>query len=343
MYSNIMELPSQVTASLADDDATEWMARYNECIRSVEDPTEDDVLAARRSAWYHVRDRPSSYSFCARATVEAVDKQKELITLKSIRDNMRDYVLHGGPMSWDHSSYIIGTVWGWDDVDTPHGPGIEVWGNLYGGDQYIYDQTRKRFGKGATKLSVSGPATKVPTCDMDHGCYVRREMEQLMEIALTPHPVNEYATLTWSSDALGDVRKSADAWLSVFDVEIHRSEDQCPILQLRKSLREIGADAHARDGGVFIPMTDTADSIRRARDAGLYATPCKDGRLGDGIMIAEPNALLEREFKYSVAKGESGPDGTLLLHMVGRDRFTDLYNKGLLVRDGGRYAFRAPF
>ena len=324
-----------------EKDAQAWMEAYNKCISSYDDPSMDDILSARRKAWYSVKDNPSSYSFCAKATVEAVDKQNELITLKSIRKNMGDYILHGGPMSWDHSSYIIGTIWGWDDIDTPNGPGIQAWGNLYGGDQYIYDQTRKRFGKGATKLSVSGPATKVPTCDTDHGCYVKREMEQLMEIALTPHPVNEYATLVWSSDALGDVRKSESAaTLSVYNIEIHRSEDSCPIMRLKKSLCEIGADAHARNGGVFIPMSDTAKAIVRARDVGLYARPYTDDKLGYGIMVAEPDALLEQEFKYSMSKGESDANG-MFVNMC-ESRFKDLCNKGLVERRDGGYGFRIP-
>ena len=105
MYSSIMELPSQVTASLDDKDSEAWMKAYNEAIG--EDPSLEDVMAARRTAWYSVREAPSSYSFCAKASVEAIDKQKELITLDSIIKGMDDYIKHGGPMSWDHTSYTI--------------------------------------------------------------------------------------------------------------------------------------------------------------------------------------------------------------------------------------------
>ena len=337
MYSSIMELPSQVTASLDDKDSEAWMKAYNEAIG--EDPSLEDVMAARRTAWYSVREAPSSYSFCAKASVEAIDKQKELITLDSIIKGMDDYIRHGGPMSWDHTSYTIGTVWGWDKIDTPHGAGVQVWGNLYGGDQYIYDLTRKRFGSGATKLSVSGPATKVPTCDMDHGCYVKREMEQLMEIALTPHPVNDYATLVWSSNALGDVKKSESPMLSVYDISIHRSEDACPVMRLKKALCDIGADAHARKGGVFIPSSDPSVVIKGASSAGLAAREYTDDRLGRGAFIESFGDRLEQEFKYSIVNNECDEDG-ILYKSIPEDRFKDLCRSNLIIQRFGGWGFR---
>lgn len=334
MYQTINELPTQVTASLSDSDARVWMREYNDAIRDVDEPTAADTMAARRKAWYAVKDAPSSYSFCAKATVEAVDKDKELVDLESVKKNMDSYIEHFGPLSWDHTSYFVGTVWGWDDIDTKDGPGIKVWGNLFKGDEPVYKTVRKMFAKGANSLSVSGEATKGEfQCDEKRGCYMRRVMKQLMEIAVTPHPVNQYSTLLWRNSTL----KKSDSGprLVVTEIEVHRSEDECPIMRLKKAMIACGADAHARVDGVFIPLPqDRVDeNIAKARSLGLYGYYWHDMKTdSDGIFIREPDALLEEEFRKSYSRGEITADGCLVKG-VSEERFKELWRKGLLTED----------
>lgn len=333
MYQNIKELPTQVMSALSDEDARAWMDKYNESIGGIEDPSESDVLAARRNAWYSVKDSPSSYSFCAKATVEAVDKQRELVDLDSVKDLMDDYIAHSGPMSWDHSNYIIGTVWGWEPIETENGPGISVWGNLFKGDEPVYKTARKAFSKGANKLSVAGDASKEDrTCDSDHGCYVRRKMRQLMEIAVTPHPVNKYATLIWQNDAaLAKSEQSIGEPAAVLDLKevmLHRSEEDCPIMLMRNRLRKSGIDAHARKEGVFIPGLSAEDCASIA-EAGYRAEPCEGG-----VLIPSPEKVLEAEFKKSYRYGEITRDGEVL--WMPESRFKDLYTLGMIeARDDG--------
>ncbi len=338
MYQSIRELPSQVTSALSDDDAKAWMDKYNESLEGVGSPTEEDVLAARRNAWYSVKDSPSSYSFCAKATVEAVDKQGELVDLQSVKDLMDDYISHAGPMSWDHSNYIVGTVWGWEDIDTENGPGIAVWGNLFKGDDPVYKATRKAFASGANKLSVAGDAPKEDrTCDSEHGCYVRRKMRQLMEIAITPHPVNRYATLLWKNDA--SLAKSEGmgapmAELALCDMMIHRSEEDCPIMLMRNALRKSGIEAHARTQGVFIPGVN-ADRCRvLSRTVGLRMVPVEGGAL-----IPSPEKVLETEFRKSFRRGEIDESGVLVNGLVSEDRFKELYALGLIEKSEKGYRF----
>lgn len=336
MYQNIKELPTQVTSALSDSDARTWMNKYNESIDGIEDPTENDVLAARRNAWYSVKDSPSSFSFCAKATVEAVDKDKELVDLDSVKELMDDYIAHSGPMSWDHSNYIIGTVWGWEPIETEDGPGISVWGNLFKGDEPVYKTVRKAFAKGANKLSVAGDASKEDrTCDSDHGCYVRRKMRQLMEIAVTPHPVNKYATLIWQNEEAMNKseRKNAEpaAVLDMKDMMIHRSEEDCPIMLMRNRLRKAGIDAHARPEGVFIPC-DADEGIAMCKSAGLRAEACEGG-----VMIPSPEKVLENEFKKSYKYGEITRDGEVL--WMPESRFKDLYSLGIIERTEDGFGF----
>lgn len=337
MYQNIRELPTQVISALSDDDARSWMNKYNEALATVDDPSEGDVLAARRDAWYSVKDSPSSYSFCAKATVEAVDKQGELVDLQSVKDLMDDYIAHSGPMSWDHTNYTVGTVWGWEPIDTENGPGIAVWGNLFKGDDPIYKTTRKAFAKGANKLSVAGDASREDrTCDSEHGCYVRRKMRQLMEIAITPHPVNRYATTLWSNDNLAKSERSGTPMLTldVVDAMIHRSEEDCPIMQMRNALRKAGIDAHARTDGVHISMDPSKASWLSER-TGLKMIPT-----ADDILIPNPENVFEDEFKKSFRAGEITPEGYLTLDM-NEDRFKELWNLGFLEmgENGFRFAY----
>lgn len=338
MYQNIKEIPTQVISSLNEDDARVWMNKYNESLGAVDDPSEKDILAARRNAWYAVKDSPSSYSFCAKATVEAVDKQKELVDLKSVRDLMDEYIAHAGPMSWDHSNYTIGTVWGWDDIETENGPGIAVWGNLFRGEEPIYKIARRAFARGANKLSVAGDATKEDrTCDSEHGCYVRRKMRQLMEIAVTPHPINTYATLIWkneSSLAKSEGSEPVGVTLDMSDVMVHRAEDDCPIMRVRNALRKAGVDAHARPQGVFIPGVDADSCDALARSAGLRMHPVEGG-----IMIESPEKVLEEEFRKSYRNGEVFYDGWLVKSVITEERFKELWALGLLEERDGEVRF----
>lgn len=324
-------------SALNDADARAWMEKYNESIEGIDDPTESDVLAARRNAWYSVKDSPSSYSFCAKATVEAVDKDKELVDLDSVKGLMDDYIAHSGPMSWDHSNYIIGTVWGWEPIETENGPGISVWGNLFRGDEPVYKTARKAFAKGANKLSVAGDASREDrTCDSDHGCYVRRKMRQLMEIAVTPHPINKYATLIWQNE--NALAKSEErigepaAVLNMKEVMLHRSEEDCPIMLMRNRLRKAGIDAHARPDGVFIPGLDADDCRHLEKSAGFRITPCEGG-----VLIPSPEKVLEAEFKKSYKYGEITRDGEVL--WMPEQRFKDLYTLGMIEAcdDGFRF------
>lgn len=337
MYQNIRELPTQVISSLNDDDARVWMNKYNESLGAVDDPSEKDILAARRNAWYAVKDSPSSYSFCAKATVEAVDKDRELVDLQSIRDLMDDYIAHAGPMSWDHSNYTVGTVWGWEDIDTDDGPGIAVWGNLFKGDSPVYKTTRKAFARGANKLSVAGDASKEDrTCDSEHGCYVRRKMRQLMEIAVTPHPVNRYATLIWKNDeslAKSEGRGEPMMTLDMKDVMIHRSEEDCPIMFMRNHLRKSGIEVHARPEGVFIAGYGPYTSSLMGRMAGIAVQPV-DG----GFLIPNPERVLEDEFRKSFSAGETDETG-YLNSSIAKSRFEDLWVMGLLEQDEKGFRF----
>ena len=84
MYNSIYELPSQVLASLDEKDATKWMEVYN----SLNPKTEKEVKNAKKEAWKACKDLPSSFSFKIKASVDAIDKDREIIDLDSIKKHM---------------------------------------------------------------------------------------------------------------------------------------------------------------------------------------------------------------------------------------------------------------
>lgn len=319
--------PSQVLSSLNDEDAQAWVDEFNKAVPK-DKPTMNDVMAARRHAWFAVKDKPSSFSFCIKASVEEIDKQKELITVDSIKKHMDSFLEYGGNINADHGNYNVGCVWGWDPVTVKGKPGVQIWGNLFGGDM-VYDKVRKAFINGMNSVSIAGEATPGKfTCD-DKGCYTRRDMTQIMEMSLTKRPVNTSATMVWYNDSAKVTKSEASSLrMDVDEYTIHKSETECPILALRKSLRKAGFDAHAREGGCFIPGDELL--YASARRAGITCTRYADLGTGRaGVFVPT------REYEIRKAFGELYESKMMDAHgrlnkSIPKSTFVDLWNRGLI-------------
>ena len=298
-YFSIQELPSQVTASLDDDDAKKWMEAYNK-----EKPqTDEEVRLAKKKAWKACSKLPSSFSFKITASVEVPDRQGEVVDMKTLREHMDSYIDYGGNVNYNHRNYNVAHIWDWEPAQVRGHPAIKVYGNIFGGAP-VFNEVRKRFINGDNFLSVAGengPRERVCT---EEGCYIKFPVTQLMEISLTGNPVNRYCELEWSHE--GDTfTKSEDGLvLSVDDVEIHRTYDECPILHLKKQLTDAGIEAHARENGVFVPA-GFAKGMGDMRQYGLYSEPAEDG-----ILLKGKDAVLESTFKKGLEDDQIYPDGT---------------------------------
>lgn len=333
-YSSIADLPSQVRMSFSKDDQEFWKDAYN----SRNPQNEEEAKEARRFAWDRCRERPSSFSFSAYASVDDWDIQNERIDIDSLMKTMDRYIESGSPLSWNHSNYQIGSCWGYERIKKDGKDGVKIYGNLYGGDNGIYDEVRKRFMNGARGFSVAGESGRSRyECD-ENSCGRVLMPKEILEIALTPKPANPHAMTIDFHEPSDRFAKSADSSTIRFtEIEVHRDESTCPILSLRKSLRDSGIDAHARMDGVFIPMSssDFAKSVGSMRKAGL----CVEWTDG-GALVKDRDVVLEQLFKEGFEKGCVDAEG--ILDDSDYEFFSKACGMGLLERKDGKYRLADP-
>lgn len=339
MYTSIYELPTQVTSSLDARDSTKWMDTFNRTLGDKK--SKADIDAARKAAWKAVRNAPTSFSFCIKASVEDVDKDREIIDLDSIRRHMDSYISYGGNLIIEHGNYVVGTIWDWAPFKENGLDGVKVWGNLFGGDK-VYDQTRAQFIDGRNNLSIAGEATEgAYQCDA-RGCYTRRKVKQLMEISLCDVPANRHATMVWyNKDAKLTKSSKDEIRLSVEGYELHRDYTTCPIQALKKSLLDCGyGEAHAKPDGVYLPMDDDeVDAELTSLFAKGYGVEAVEG----GLMVRDHGKARERMFKSMFDKGVLDGDG-YVTPSASRSEFKALFDLGYIGESDGRYRFRrAPY
>jgi len=338
-YSSIYELPSQVRTALDEDDQKVWMDTFNKA----DAKTEAEVRQAKKDAWRACMNLPSSFSFKIIASVEDVDKDKEVIDMDSLRKHMDEYIDHNGNLMAEHKNYCTGHIFDWEPIKKDGMDAVMVYGNLFGGPDPVYKSIRESFIKGRNNLSVAGESGhKVYQCD-SKGCYTKRFVKSLQEISLCFVPANRHCTLQWKNPN-ADFAKSASVKanpseidLDVIEVNFHKSYEECPILSLRKSLRDSGIDAHARTDGVFIPMSssDFAKSVGSMRKAGL----CVEWTEG-GALVKDRDVVLEQLFKEGFEKGVLNEEG--VLDDSDYSFFAKACGMGLLERRDGKYRLVDP-
>lgn len=326
-YNSIQDLPSQVRASLDDMDCKVWMEAYNQC-----DPVTDlDAYKARSVAWRACRELPSSFSFKATCSAEAVDDQHEMLDLQSIKDHLDSFIEYGGPIIYEHGNYTVGIITAWEPEEVEDIPSIAVYGNLFGGDE-VYDEMRKAFINGKNSLSVAGEADRGKfTCDKN-GCYSRRNVRQILEISLCKIPSNKFARMQWynknaaftkSSDETPELRLNVDSYV------IHKDYSTCPIQALVRCLENIGYDdVHPRHDGAFVKMSyeQYREDAPQMNAHGLRAQ-----FIDDGVYVRDEDAMIRSAFKKGVTEGWMNTDGTL--KCPNYEQFSELFNKGLLTYD----------
>lgn len=336
-YANNYDLPTQVKQALLSDDAqTLWRESYNRC----NPQNDDEAFDAWQKAWWACRDHPSSFSFHAIASVEDFDKDNEIIDIDTLHRSMNRYFKSGAPLQYNHSNYQVGLAWKCEPFTKDGMKGLTIWGNLFGGDDGIYDKVRGMFVKGVNSLSVAGESgSKTYVCN-EHACGFKRSVSELLEISICKTPANKHAVLiSYNDKAANTFAKSADTdtILKFSQLEVHRDESWCPILKLRKSLRESGIDAHAREDGVFIPMDSTtfSKSVPVMRQAGL----CVEWTDG-GALVKDQDSVLEGLFKEGFAKGSVDADG--VVDTSDYLFFAKACDMGLIERRNGKYCLIDP-
>ena len=339
MYSNIYELPSQVLASLDTKDAEKWLKAYNK----QEPKTPEEIKEAKRKAWMACKDLPSSFSFRIKATVDNIDRDREIIDVGSVKEHMDSYIDYGGNVQWEHGGYNVATIWDWKPIKVDGRDGVVVWGNVFGGD-LVYDQMRKAFVEGKNSLSVAGEAAPGKfQCD-ERGCYTRRNVKQLMEISLCAVPANNLCKMEWYNEN-ARVQKSASAKsemrFNVDEYEIHKTYNECPILSLKKSLEDIGYETRATNAGVFVKMDE--EHFQKALPY-MYANNLHVIRLDDDtVCLNDADYLTELSFKKGYEEGFINADGEILSSIKKSD-FEVLYDRDVVMQCAdGKYRLRGPW
>lgn len=333
MYSNTFELPTQVRNSLDEDDQKVWMDTFNKC----NPQTVGESYEAYKKAWHACKELPSSFSFRIKASMDMVDKDREIIDLNSVKKNMDAFIKHNGNIQYEHGNYGVGAVWDWKPIKENGVDGIEVYGNLFGGD-LVYDRMRKAFINGTNSMSVAGEADKGKyQCD-ERGCYIRRNVTSLMEISLCTVPANKGCTLSWYHEGKSIAKSASDVRLNVDEYEIHKSYHECPFLNLRKSLRDIGYDAHATALGVTVDMSkEEFDRTLPYMKSHNLSAIWSDG----SALINDRDYLIEISYKDGVAKGYISEDG-VIQSSISKSQFETLLDRDVLCKEDGVYRIDYP-
>jgi cation transport regulator ChaB len=336
-YATILELPTQVQNSLDDRDQEVWRKAYN----ALAPKTADQVRQAKREAWKACKTLPSSFSFKITASADAIDKDREIIDLDSIKKNMDRFLDEGGNIQFEHGNYQTACAWDWEPYTKDGVDGIYVWGNVYGGTP-VYDNMRKSFVKGINSLSVAGEATMGRyQCDR-RGCFVKRQVDQVMEISLCRIPANKYCTMEWYNDK-ASFTKSASApgteelRFGVQEYEIHKSYQFCPLQALKRDLLDIGyQNVHATEDGVLVEMKfpEFERDYPLMKAHGLEA----DWSLSGYACINDRSYLEEKAFKDGFKAGHVTPEGKLLPGFD-EQRFRMLAEKDLICQKEDGFYF----
>ena len=334
MYDSIFELPTQVLASLNEEDCKVWMDKYNE----LDPKTEDEAKSAKKEAWKACRELPSSFSFEIIASADSIDKARDIIDLGTIKEHMDSFIDYGGNVQNDHHNYNVGVIWDWKPAKNDEGvDAIMAYGNLFGGD-LVYDNMRKNFVNGMNNLSIAGEAAPGKyQCD-ERGCYTRRNVAQLLEISICDSPMNPYCTMQWYNKDASLTKSESVLSMGVDSYTIHRDSTTCPYLSLKKSLEKIGyTGCHARADGVHVPMS--SETFQRDHSKMVVNGICADydTDTGNARLCRRPQ-YLERAYKFCYSNGFCKSDGSLTKE-IPRKVFTNLYYN-LLIEDAGDGAYR---
>ena len=326
MYDYPFELGVDIRNCYDDKDIVKFMRFYN----SKNPKTEDEHAEAIKYAFRKCATLPSSFSFKAVATVNVIDKDREKVTVDSVKEHMDLYLRYGGNINWEHRDLVTGKVWDWSPATVKRKPGVIIWGNLYGGRD-IYDKVRKSFVSGRNGFSLGGqaPATGYK-CDSE-GCYIQREVSALYEISVTANPANPLArTLEYNPGVLAKSARDGGIELTLESYEIHRDYTTCPIMKVKHQLEEDGLlGLHATKQGVEVPISWNDALLKRyIGEKGYVLSKCDTG-----VLFQDREWATEQAFKSLYERGLVMPDGTVSQKLE-KSEFQDLYSKGILALDG---------
>lgn len=340
MYATIFELPSQVRNSFDEEDQQRFLEHYN----SLNPQSKEEVAKAMKETWHVCSKLPSSFSFEIIASADDIDNQREVINIDSVKRHMDAFIDAGGNIQHEHGDYNVGVVYDWSPVTLKTSKGdidaVKVWGNVFGNNE-VTRNARKNFIKGNNSLSIAGEATRGKYICDSHGCAIHRDVRALMEISLCTVPSNHHCKMLSYHDGgrtEGFAKSTTkneedDMYLSIQNVTIHKSYQECPISALKKSLSQSGFEAHSTDMGVLVKMSkeDYIRSIPIIKSFNLSHV-----YLSENVLLSDREHMAELSFKKGYSAGYVDVNGRLLPNTPKRD-FLDMVERDVLCKDDDGY------
>ena len=354
-YANIQELPSQVRASLDTQDAAVWMDTYNKKYEELihdNDPATATKLA-QKEAWMSAKDLPSSFSVESWASVDAIDLDGEKVDIGSIINHIDTYIDYGGSMSDQHSNLPQGYVWAWEERKHPETgtDGIVVYYNVFGGTKE-FNQARQDWVNGKSNLSVGASATMDGyQCDKD-GCFVRRGVNDLYEIALCSTPANPYAKHIDAHKGrlvkgkIGQTSHFADEQVLRMKIsysKVHKSYNECTLQDICKELRKITSPKNIwiDDFHVLMKVDEPhqMDAMRQMDKLGMIYSYCLKN---DAFIVKSAKDTFIKELKEGLIKGYITKQGYLIPGKTDKETFSRLYDYDMVYKMPDGYIMKEP-
>lgn len=189
-FADVSELPYYVAKALTTYDQEQWLKAYNSTFMDTGDP-----YLSYKSAWNYIKDSPDLRLVGGWATVDSVDKQGEVVSIKDMRESMDEFIKAGGAVYDRHSNRNVGVCFDWENGVHPETKteAIKVKTACFRGER-IYDKTWERIKTGQFKdFSVAGDALRqVRKCSQGK-CYNHLEKMHFYDLSYVPVGANNFS------------------------------------------------------------------------------------------------------------------------------------------------------
>lgn len=300
-YTSINELPESVRRSLSRADRKIWMESYNSFCESEETEIPEfwkgyEECYFRKLAWESCTRLPSSRYVKARATVDIVDREGEIMDIATHIEEGKYLIWEGGTVIESHSNKVIGSVWNISlEPDPKTGKdSIVVDLNIFRG-RGNYDRLWSAMRRGGLQWSLGVKVDKVKReCD-SRGCFNRVYPEHWYELSVVRRGINPGTETLCLMDGGENVTKGdMSPIVDINDLE----ESVCPIkLKYLEFKEEMSTQfpnlrVHGMDGGLIVVYGNIPDEARIYISKvykDLSMNECNDVNEGESaIIISKP-------------------------------------------------------
>jgi len=299
------------------------------------------------------RELPSAFSVEEWATVEVVDRDKEVVILDTVEEHVDKYIEFGGDMTDTHTNLPLGHVWHSERRTHPESgkDGIVVWYNLRGGT-YETDNGRKEWINGKNHLSIGASAGfDGMECDGAQ-CYTKRGVLGLYEIALCETPANPLADVIEAyvadnmaiAKSCGCKKEPVKGQIVLKSLECHvfSNAESCTLQKVAKIMHTISVPHELIVTGNVVKAYANEEHqlplMMAMDDRGLmFDYDAKD----DSFIVKHKIDAYHRYRAECMFKGYTTGDYRLTDKMT-KGMFTKLYDNDMITKNRGGWELKRP-